>query len=281
MIESQFETALHAAGLGTKEPIIADGQIHRFRVEGDKPYTKNGWYVLYLGEIPAGAFGSWKNGVSSTWCARDFKTLSKRDKRSFQIRMKQAETQRKAEQEKRHYKAQIKAQDIWHEADACLSHPYLTRKYIKPYGVREYRGKLVIPLYDMRGTICSLQFIDGDGNKRFLSGGRKKGRYFPIEGAGESLLICEGFATGATLRMIHGLATAVAFDAGNLMPVAKALRAKYPARDITICADNDANGGTNTGVDKATEAARTIGAKLIIPPISGDFNDYYVEGLKT
>ena len=43
-----------------------DGQLHRFRVDGDKAGSKNGWCVFYGDGIPAGAFGSWKTGLSET-----------------------------------------------------------------------------------------------------------------------------------------------------------------------------------------------------------------------
>ena len=60
--------------------------------------------------------------------------------------------------------------------------------------------------------------------------------------------------------------------------VASAIRAKHPDLSITICADNDLNGSENVGLVKAKEAALLIGAKLAVPPIVGDFNDYYVGG---
>jgi putative DNA primase/helicase len=41
-----FKTALDAAGLSTKEKISPDGRMHRFHVDGDRPGSKNGWYVL-------------------------------------------------------------------------------------------------------------------------------------------------------------------------------------------------------------------------------------------
>ena len=70
----------------------------------------------------------------------------------------------------------------------------------------------------------------------------------------------------------------VAFDAGNLMPVALAFRKKYPDMDIIICADNDTETEGNPGLTKAKEAAKAINARLAVPPISGDFNDYYTGG---
>lgn len=68
---------------------------------------------------------------------------------------------------------------------------------------------------------------------------------------------------------------AVARNAGNLPPVAQALRAKYPARPIIICGDDDRHLESNIGRTKATEAAAAIGASLCFPPAPyKDFNDW-------
>jgi len=85
---------------------------------------------------------------------------------------------------------------------------------------------------------------------------------------------------------------AVAFDAGNLEPVAKALREQFPNAAITICADNDHQHtrktpeGTelwNKGVVLAQEAAKAVGGKVVAPLFNEeerargltDFNDLH------
>ena len=57
---------------------------------------------------------------------------------------------------------------------------------------------------------------------------------------------------------------AVAFDAGNLEPVALALRAKFPHIEITLCADNDMNTPGNPGLSRAREAAAAVGGLLAV-----------------
>jgi putative DNA primase/helicase len=44
--------------------ILADNKIHRFKVPGDKPGSKNGWYVLFTdnGLPVVGICGNWKTG---------------------------------------------------------------------------------------------------------------------------------------------------------------------------------------------------------------------------
>ena len=53
------------------------------------------------------------------------------------------------------------------------------------------------------------------------------------------LIICEGVATGLSLYECTGYPVAVAFDAGNLEPVAKVMRARMPNLRIVIAADDD------------------------------------------
>ena len=133
---------------------------------------------------------------------------------------------------------------IWQAATpAGDDYPYLVRKGVKAYGLRLYRGDLeiagmpcdsclIVPARDGSGVIHTLQFIhpehrDGD-NKRFLSGGATSGYYHGIAQPDGVLCIAEGFATAATIHEATGHAVAVGFTAGNLLAVAKALRAKYP-----------------------------------------------------
>jgi len=68
----------------------------------------------------------------------------------------------------------------------------------------------------------------------------------------------------------------VAFDAGNLLPVAMNIRELSPSTEIIICGDNDLSG---IGQSKAKEAALAIGGKVLIPPVPGqDWNDLIAGG---
>ena len=132
----------------------------------------------------------------------------------------------------------------------------------------------------LNGKITSLQFINCDGEKRFLSGGEKGGYLIGKIEAGKPIYIAEGFATGASIHEATGHAVVVAFDAGNLRKIADALRAKYPDAVIVLCADDDYQTEGNPGLTKATEAARSVGALLAIPDFGAnrpdkatDFND--------
>lgn len=271
-----FKSALDSAGLSTKEKITPDGKLRRYHVEGDSPGSRNGWYVLYGDDLPAGAFGSWKTGFKGTWCAKAENTLTSAERAEYSRRIDMARKAREAEEQARRTAARDKALTIWNAASpASDNHTYLVTKRVKSHGLRLHNGALVIPLRDKTGNLHSLQFIDGEGNKRFLSGGLKKGCYFAIGGPTESLCIAEGYATAASVHESTGHPVAVAFDAGNLMAVAQALRVKFPHIEITLCADNDENTPGNPGLTKAREAAAAVGALLAVPPTPGDFNDLY------
>ncbi len=57
MVENNFKNAIANVGLSTRDTIIPDGKLHRFNIQGDKLGSKNGWYVLFGDDVPAGCFG--------------------------------------------------------------------------------------------------------------------------------------------------------------------------------------------------------------------------------
>ena len=176
-----------------------------------------------------------------------------------------------------------KVDSIWEKSSkANQDHPYLIRKGIQPYGLRlKDDGRLIVPVSE-DGKIWSLQYIDSDGDKEFLYGGRTKGCYCCLGKIQDAQAVCivEGFATGATIREATSYPVVIAFYAGNLELVAKAVRQKSPELPIVICADDDAHTEGNPGLTCAYKAARAIGAKVAIPVFqaprlegASDFND--------
>ena len=279
-----FRIALCAAGLDFAGEIIADGKLHRFKAAGDR--ERNSWFVLFpaSGNTPAaGAFGCWKRSLKKTWCEKRRESLTDTEWRTIRESWKRAEAKRERAEAERHAKARKVAAWILERAKPVTAHAYLTAKGVKVFGdVREYRGALVLPLRDLDGELHSLQFIGTDGAKRFLTGGQIAGCFIALADKPDgALVICEGYATGASIHEATGFATVAAMNAANLPAVAKALREKFPTRDIIICADNDAWTDGNPGLTKATEAAKAIGARLAVPmfaDVTGrptDFNDLH------
>lgn len=265
------------------EAIREEGVIQRFSTNGKKGDT-SGWCIWYG---MAGAFGNWRTGESCRWHCRAYGELNREERRRIDRQIKQAEARRKHELEAGYQQVAEQARaDIQGFCPATADHPYLIEKGIQPHGALiDGRNVLIITMY-YKGKIVSYQRIfpvrlpDGT-NKRFLKGGRKKGCYHPIGNKGEGDLgICEGFATGASIHEATGDDVIVAFDAGNLLPVARAMRDKYPDRKIILWADDDyrrvdRNGyPENIGIIKATEAALAVNGYLAVP----DFGDKRPEG---
>ena len=273
------------------EAIREEGVIQRFSTNGKKGDT-SGWCIWYG---MAGAFGDWRTGESHRWHCRKYGELNREERRRIDRHIRQAEEIRKREIEAgyRHMARQAR-EDIQGFCPATKDHPYLIEKGIQPHGALiDGRNVLIIPMY-FNGEIVSYQRIyparlpDGT-NKRFLKGGRKKGCYHPIGNKGTGDLgICEGFATGASIHEATGDDIIVAFDAGNLLSVARAMRERYPGRKIILWADDDyrrvdRNGQPeNIGILKATEAAQAVNGYLAVPDFgpnrpegATDFNDLF------
>lgn len=226
--EDQFISAIEAAGMVPPRSINGDGKLYRFNPTG-KRGDDAGWYVLHLDGVPAGSFGDWRSGYSQSWCAKADRELSATERKALAQRIYTMRGQRDAEQRLRQAEAAAVAAVRWAAATPAREHPYLNAKGVRAHGVRiEANHTLLIPMRDSEGRLHSLQAISPDGAKRFMPGGRVKGCYHAIGRPSGKLAICEGYATGATLHEDTGHAVAVAFNAGNLLPVAQALRAKYP-----------------------------------------------------
>ena len=271
-VTDQFRQAIAAAGLTPPDTIIDDGAIHRFSTNG-KPRDDSGWYTLHTDGIAAGAFGCWREGLQSTCCAKSDNTMTEAEREAYRQRIRTMQAQREAALMQRHQQAQTDAARRWQGAAICTQHDYLTRKGIKPHGVKLEGNNLLIPMRDTASTLHSLQTIAPDGSKLFMPGGRVNGCYHSIGKPDGALIVCEGQATGASIHEATGHAVAVAFSAGNIEAVAVALRSKYPALKIIIAADDDHLTAGNPGITKATAAALAVAGYLAVPIFPADRPD--------
>lgn len=261
---------------------VGDGELHRFRIPADRAGSRNGWYVLHADGVAGGAFGSWKTGDSHTWSSRE--PMDAREAQQMREQIARAVAQRDAERKRRQAAAAEYACRLWRDARrADPAHPYLVRKRIRPHGLRQRGAELLVPLY-ADGALVNLQRIRPDGSKRFLYGGRVRGAYSPAGSITDDkpLLVCEGWATGATLLEL-GYTVACAMNSGNLKAVALALRSKYPGLVLILAGDDDRLTPGNPGRTAAEEAARETGALVAFPdwPESApldltDFNDLHL-----
>jgi phage/plasmid primase-like uncharacterized protein len=271
-MEQQIYEAMRSYGIEPPDRILFNTEkVVRF---GKKNAC---WYVFYSDEITAGAFGDWRDNSTYTWCEKKADDFTKEQKAQFKLRMDQAREAREAERIIAQQEAKELAEKIWEQSQPVMDHPYLDRKKIKPCGARLNKDRLVIPLYNQSGEMTSLQFIDTDGNKKFLTNGQVKDCYFRIGKPNGNVCIAEGFATAASIHEATGYAVIVAFNAGKLVDCAKFIRSKMTKANLIICADYD-----KLGIEKATLAAEESNGVMIYPDFGDnkegftDFNDLHV-----
>ena len=294
-----FKQAIAAAGLTPPDSIIADGKIHRFATN-HKRGDDAGWYILHLDNIPAGTFGNWREGRAESWCSIERTVQTPEQQKQYATLLKSMQNTRHRAKKAEHDTAAEMAAAIWTAAtpiDDAVAHGYLVSKGIQSHGARlidtaaarahcsrlshTLSGPLlVIPMRNAAGELRSLQFISeatGD-NKRPLTGGEKQGCHYSMGSpqtapATAIVIVCEGFATGASIHEATGQAVAVAFDAGNLEAVAKSLRKLYPDAALILAADDDHQTAGNPGRTAATGAAKAVGGIVAIPVFPADRPD--------
>lgn len=265
----EFRQAIAAAGLEAPDVIHDDGVLHRFSPSGRRGGASS-WYVLHSDGVAAGSFGCWRAGLTSTWCAKSDSVMTAAELAGHRQRIKAMRAQRDADEATRCKDEANKAATRWRAASTPGAHPYLSLKGIRAYGIRQDGQTLLIPLRDTAGRLHSLQTITPDGEKRFK--GRMKGCYHPIgdRSPAACLIIAEGYATGASIHEATGWPVAVAFNAGNLEPVATALHKAYPVLTLVIAADDDHLTPGNPGMTAAKQAALAVGGFVVVPRFPAD-----------
>lgn len=261
--------------VGTHKPV-------RCKVEGGDR-EKRGWYMLHefstsAGEVLlVGSFGVWHGNDQGTQKIELRKTDSFTAEQRDALRARLREDRRRAEAERQREAdaAAAKASDIWAKLSEDGESDYLARKAVGAFGLRfTNNGSAVLPLLDTAGRIHGLQFLRtpaqakqaGRPAKEFFPIGVAKKGHFHLIGAPQHIvLVAEGYATAASLHMATGLPIAVAFDAGNLAPVAEALRKRYRRTRILICADDDSFSEGNAGVTGASTAALAVEGAWVAP----------------
>jgi putative DNA primase/helicase len=231
------------------------GRMRRCKVDGGDR-EKRGWYHLHEIRLPngddliVGSYGVWQGNENNATKVEIRKTeLSLEQRESLRKRLaedkRRSEMARKADAER----AAAKATAAWRKCSETGASDYLDKKGVKAHGVRfSPQGAMVIPMLDTAGSVHGLQIIrsaaQADARKQlgkeFWPAGLVKKGHFHLIGMPKGLiLVAEGYATAASLYEATGIPTAVAFDAGNLAPVAEALRKRYKGARLLFCADDD------------------------------------------
>ncbi len=283
----EFRAAMSASGFSWNGPISADSKIHRFKYEGAK--DASGWYVLYPpNPLSNGAYGCWaKQQDKITWSQKNGGQYSPQEMGEFKKRWAEAQRLKDIDDKDRQERFSKNAAAYFTDLKPPgFNHLYFEAKQVIAYGpiVEDNQGDLALPLIDIEGKIWSFQTIDCFGDKLFMPGGKVQGCFYPLcEKPDGPLVICEGYATGASVHEATGYATYCAMNCGNLLAVAKACREKWKDRTILIAADNDrftkkAGELHNVGLEKATAAATAVKGIVVLPEFPDgstgtDFND--------
>jgi len=224
----------------------------------------------------------WKRNIDVFWFAKDRKTLTLKEKISFHNENEKVTKFRNdayAKAAKRCVAFLTRATNL---PNNSFLHPYTIRKKISPYMAITVRQMLCILILNIDYEIQTLQFIKKNGFKLFKSGAKAScGMIWLCEHLAENypgiIRICEGWATGCTIRSITNSPVICALNAGNLPKVALALRKKYYKATILICSDND-----KVGLKFANEAAKINGMSVHYPIFNKsnskhtDFNDLFI-----
>ena len=211
-----------------------------------------------------------RDGFLAERSGRGARELTTAERRSIQ----RAEVARERTQLRLHDAAAATAAELSAGATAAHeSHPYLVRKRLKPFGIRQFGNVLLVPIVDAGFRLWNLQRILPNGSKLFGKNGRTKGLFWP-----HAMHLQDGRASAGPpgyrggLRH-HGrrsrgdrLRGRRCLSVGNLEPVAQAVRRLFPTRELRIlAADDDCHLPRNVGLEAARNAAQAIGASLALP----------------
>ena len=283
----EFARKLEDLGLDLRGELpVLDGRTHRVPVLAKNGKGLDGAYCLHGDGIPAGWAQNHITGELIKLRATGVVLAPEereRQQRERAERLREAEAERRAAYDA----AASRCKGMWDRFADVTDAPYLEAKGVDAFGLKQDGLNLIIPVRNVDGEMRGFQAIAPDGQKAFARGIEKKGNFHLIGedkdlSQGE-ILLCEGYATGASLHMATDMPVAVAFDAGNLRAVAEAIRERHPNAAIIICADNDHTRENNVGVEKAKEAAQAVGGIAVIPEFSReekargltDFNDLH------
>ena len=298
----EFAAALRDIGcIVTDEHPIMDGKTHRIATEGDHRGEKAGFYVAYLDGHPAGYAKNNRTSVERRWKATG-NHVDPAAQAKLRAEAAAKQHQSAAEQARLNEEtAKRLEQELGRLTPVTFPTAYMQTKGIgtHPGVYTDAEGKTCVPATDAAGKLWTVQFIDAEGKKRFAKASRKHGCFHAIGGlarlaSADVLVIAEGYATAATVSELLGKPAVAAFDAGNLLPVAQALHAKFPGKPVLIVADDDQaqerQSGINPGRQKAQDAARAVGGLVVLPIFApaeqrdtpkafSDFNDLAVRSV--
>ncbi len=301
------EVLMQMRGLGLDVRHLEVGKMRRCKVENDR--EQRGWYMLHElrlddgDTVLVGSYGIWRGNENNAQKIELNKRKLTPDqiaalKKSWAADKARVDAERKATATKAARRASV----MWNKLSPTGSCQYLEAKGVQGHGLRYHEGVAYLPMLDAQGNVHGLQVLLPKGHKRIEQTGRnkdfwpqglvKKGHWFQLGAVRDIVLIAEGYATAASLFEATQLPVIVAFDAGNLSPVAEAIKKRHRSVKILICADDDFKSEGNPGMSAASAAALAVNGAVVAPVFTvsrevgkkglTDFNDLHLaEGLHT
>lgn len=263
------------------------GKFQRFSNASKYKRKKDLFVVLH--DYDRGAtFGDWHYPDDwFTYWNENYDPPSLKELKEIKQKMVEIKTTQAYERKKHEWRAK----EFWHKyylKEDPKKHLYVINKYIIPYYAKCYRTKLYIPVSDVDFNLTTLQIIKSDGFKRLWKGTSQKKLMIWLwdklpENYDGVIRVCEGYATGCTIRMITNSPVVCGINSLNMIHTCIELKRKFIHAKIKICADNDAWGEENIGIKHAKQAASFIHAPIYYPIFNGlgikgnptDFNDMH------
>lgn len=267
-LDAAYKTA-ECLGLVVND-LITDGTWQRVPVTGKKKHNTSGAYclsefILHSGRVAIlGIMANHVSGEEIRLTLDDQIEVTAEE--MAEAKQRAADIARKNREEKIKLQAEVakKAADMFGKLPDSGRSKYLDQKKVKAWGIRFTRGSICVPACNAQGKIKTLQFINPEGDKKFLTGGPKRGHFHlikkrPDDSRAHSILgFAEGYATAATLHEQLGHEMAITFDAGNILPVAQALRDVWPERLFVFFADHDIHKGYEQAFIKLSQLTGAV-----------------------
>ena len=270
---------------------VADGRIRRADVDGDRVGKNDAAYLLR--EDGSG----WVTNFKASGKPEYFRREEQEDLTPSVLAALAAQREaRQAEQIERNRLAVVDSVEQWESSRGAKDFPYLWEPRLDPAGLRQCRGRLLVPLlrFDAGGELgwAGMQRIDPappgtSPDKRFVPGTATSGSFavIPIRGSGvespldafdavrnaPQVVFCEGVGTALAIHQETGLPVIAAMSAQNLPEVARGLHDKLRGA-VVVYADNDGDRAQYKGQVYAVRAARVIGSartRIALPQRAG------------
>lgn len=166
-------------------------------------------------------------------------------------------------------RAQAEAAEIaairWQRAEpATEDNPYLKLKGLGPGDCRKEGENLLVPAYNADGDMVTVQAILPDKQKRFQVGSCTKAIRLMLGIHMGKTILCEGYATGASIYEVIADQVCIAFSKKNVMIIARELH----AQNIPIVI-----AGEHKGKEEYISLGKQLDCPVIFPDQGDDFND--------